>query len=166
MAEVNQEIIDAIIARLSSITIANGYSFDVPLVEKPNRDRDDWMPQQNAIYVEKIEQFQNDNYTCPGSPARIGWDMVIAINGYCKRIDLDAEEFGENDEPVSENVMAAAIQKAITNNDPGSWHTFGGYAKNARFSRSEEFDEPGWDGVSVRMIITYRTSELDATVVG
>ena len=166
MADVNQEIINAIILRLKNITVANGYAFNVGTVEKPNRDSDHWMPGQNDIYVEIESEEENEDWFCPGNPPRIAFDMTVLINGYGSRIDRDASEVGITDRSVTENVMASAIQKAIANNDAGSWHTFGGYAKTARFAGKQQFDEPGWDGSTMRLVVTYRTSELDASTVG
>ncbi len=57
--------------------------------------------------------------------------------------------------------MAAAIKKALANNDAGSWHTFGGNAIDASWPTSQHFNEPGWDGAVVTLMVTYRVSEID-----
>lgn len=165
---VNQDIIDAIITRLKNIKVGNGYSFDVGTVEKPNRDGDQWNPQVRDIYVEIEMEEENPEYFCPGNPPRIGWDMTVSITGYCKRLDVDSR----HDQPenpkrsVAESVMSAAIQKAIANGDAGGWHTFGSKAKDAHFAKKQQMDEPGFDVANVSLVISYRTSELDAATVG
>ena len=164
---VNDVILATIKTRLEAITIANGYAFNVGTVAKPDRDSDQWIPRQNSIYIETEEETENESLMCPGNPPRIGFDLPVLIHGYCKQLDFDTAEVAAYDlGPISENRMAAEIQKAITNNDAGSWHTFGGYAKYARFATKMQFDEPGWDGATVRLVVSYRVSELDATAVG
>lgn len=160
-------LVGVIITRLKNITNANSYAFDVGTVKKPDRDSDEWNPFAKDIYIEQQEESENPNHSCPGNPPRIGYDIEFLIHGFARQLDRDEAEFGILNKEITENKMASAIRKAITNGDAGTWHTFGITDSNfhvidAMISTTNHFDEPGWDGVTVSLVVHYRVSELDS----
>ena len=154
-----------IMRRLRNIKKTNGYLFDVGEVAKPRRDSGEWTPEPLDIYIEMPEAEENEEQSCPGSFFKQAWNQPFAIHGFSRQLERDESQEGVTPLSVSESVMSAAIRKAITNDDPSHWHSFCGYARNARFLTDEQFDEPGFDGATLNLLVTYRVSELDPAVV-
>lgn len=156
-----EKISDEVVSRLRNITKANGYEFTIQSAELISRRTNTWQPVPLTIKVEYGELTENEELSYPGNPPRKAFDMQFEITGYAKDIDIDESEVGMTDASVTDTQMIAAIQKAITNNDPTGWYTFGGNAIVADIVSAESFDSPQHDGGKVMLSVTYRTSEVN-----
>ena len=163
---VNQDIIDEIVSRLGNITTGNGYEFTAGTVAVGDRDVDEFRPTPKCIFVEQEQEIPNNDWFCPGNPPRVAFDLPVLIHGFSDRVDRDESVSNVTDVSTTENQMAAAIRKAIVNNDAGGWHLFDGKAKTARLETFAKFNEPGWSGATVMVTVTYRVQETDPFTVG
>lgn len=154
-------ISDEVVSRLGDITKANGYEFTIVSAELVTRETNTWTPEPLKIKVEYGDISENEDLSYPGNPPRKAFDMQFEISGYSRDIDRDETEVGMVNPSVTETQMIAAIQKALTNNDAASWHTFGGNAIIADITGSSTFDAAGFDGGKVMLSVTYRTSEIN-----
>lgn len=155
-----EKISDEVVSRLRNITIANGYEFTIVAADLVKRETNTWTPQALKIKVEYGEIAENETYSYPGNPPRVAYDAEFVISGYSRDIDVDESEVGMTDASVTDTQMIAAIQKALANNDATAWHTFGGNSILASIVSASTFDAPGYDGGQVKLVVTYRTSEV------
>jgi hypothetical protein len=158
---INKQIIAAVISRLENITVANGYEFDVGTVGQADRDLDMGEVNTKDIWVSAEEDKEEPTLSWPGNPPRLWMNLTLRLIGFAKQIDVDETEVGVTEFSTDEDQMAAAIRKALANNDAGQWHTFGGLAVMASFGNYSQFNEPGWDGAVVELVIGYRVSEIN-----
>lgn len=156
-----EKISDELIVRLKNIKVSGGYEFSHAGVQLIDRDSNTWTPEVRKIYVEQGEANYNEELSLPGNPPRSCYDMQFEISGYASQLDREDSQVGVAETGVTDTQMIAAIKKAILNASPGSWHTFGGNAINARIISSTPFDDPEHDGGRVVLQVTYRHDEGD-----
>ena len=161
MTAIVENIAEVILSRLRNIRKANGYAFDVNRALRVDRTTGIYVPQPLDIVLEQPEETDNPELFCPGNPPAVGINASFTINGYSRQLDRDENAIAVTQLAVSENAMMAAIKNAITNKDPAYWHTFEGNAINANFPSDQQFDEPGFDGVTVALLVMFRVSEID-----
>lgn len=160
-----EDIETEVLSRLENITEENSYAFNVGTVSREDRDRNQWNPSVRDVIVVRGDSEPNETYSCPGAELLTAYDVTFEINGFHKQLDIETGEPGIVDKNVTEETMRAAIQKAVTNSDPATWHTFGVTGcHNARFVSVEPKDEPGFDVTMVGLLVTYRHKESDAAV--
>jgi hypothetical protein len=158
-----EKIADEVLARLQSITIANGYEFDASAVVMVNRDTNAWDAKPRRIIINQTTETENPDHNYPGNPPAVAYDVQFEITGYASQLDVKGE-VGVLNTNVTDTQMIAAIRKALANNDASGWHTFDGNAFNASFGTSTTVDAPGHDGAQVVLTVQYRTSEIDPFV--
>lgn len=154
-------ISEQVVSRLQNITKSNGYEFTVAFAELIDRDKNQWQPEPLGIYVQEVGIEEIPELSYPGNPQRIAFDATFEITGFASGLDIDETETGQINRGVTDTQMMASIKKALANNDAQGWHTFGGYAFNAKMGSAETVDMPGHDGARVMLNVMYRTSEID-----
>lgn len=154
---------DEIICRLEDIQLKNGFAFSVTSVELVSRDLNTFTPGPLEIIVDLIEETENEEMSCPGNPPATAYDALFMIHGYAYPVDRD-DELSNLNSGVTRRQMQAAIQQAVTSVASGDWAQWSGNALTTSLTTKAKFEGPGNDGVSVGMLITYRTDEDDPTV--
>ena len=158
-----EKIAAELVARLDQITTANGYEFDRESVTRPRRIDRDFTPRNYSIVVDQSEEQYDEEQSYPGNPPASAYNVTFSIYGFVRESD-DATTSPH----ITENQMAAAIQKAITENS-ATWHSFDGNAIAATFGTTERFRDGDalpfttteHNGARVELEVLYRVSELD-----
>jgi len=139
--------------RIATVTLANGYNSIVTDVERPAR-YGGWSPANGKVVLLQLDPELNDEYSSQGYPRAVAIDQPFALLCYVKTPDDDTT-------PIDTliNIFAADVIKAVTQ-PLASWHGFDGNAINARWEAPQRFEPDGtYDGVTLVLIVTYRTSE-------
>lgn len=155
-----EKISDQIICRLENIQLKNGYAFSVAAVNILERDSDTWTPGPLEIIVDQTDETENEDVSYPGNPPAIAYDAEFMIHGYTKQLDRDSELSNESF-GVTRHQMKAAIQKSLATPVAGDWTSFESNAVTSSMTAKAKFEGPGHDGVSVSLLVTYRTNEAD-----
>lgn len=145
-----------LIDRLEDITIANGYDFTVPSVDRVNRDGTDWTPKSNTIVVVQTAHERNPELDYAGNPPGVAYILTFTIQGFIRQSDRSATA-----DAALENRMEANIKKAVAGT--ASWYTFDGNAFNADWGPTTRFDptQGAHAGISIELQVQYRVSEID-----
>lgn len=157
MTLVSEQIAGVLVTRLEQIAIANGYTFDVVSVDRPNSKANEWRPRHLSIVVVQDTTEMNEEVSCPGNPPACGYDTSYSIHGFVLPSDRSTETY-----LPQVNAMELAIKEAVTQNDV-NWVHFGSLALIAEFGVSEPFLAAEGDnqGVTVPLKVTYRVNELN-----
>lgn len=155
MAYPPEDIAVEVVARLGEITTANGYAFDAASVDRINRDSSDWTPSPYAIVVEQASETRNESHDRPGSPPAMAYEQTYEIHGFIRQSDRSTTP-----DATLENRMESAIKKAVAENS-SSWHQFDGSSYDANWGETTPYESTEHAGVTVRLIVRYRVSELD-----
>ena len=151
---VQEQIVAIVKTRLESITIANGYSFDVASVDRVNRLGEDFTPRHLSLVVVAPDEERNTEHDRPGNPPVTAYRLPIAIHAFIRLSDKTAAI-----EDTTVNDVAANVKKAITS--AADWYTFGGNSYLADWGTFEKFESTDHMGFTLQIIPLYRVSELD-----
>ena len=155
---------EEIINRLENIQLKNGYAFTVASVELVNRDLNSYPePGPLAIIVDLTEEAENEEMSCPGNPPAVAYDASFMVHGYAQPVDRD-DTLSNLNAGITRHQMQAAIHTALVTPTAGDWAQWEGNALTTSLQSKTKFEGPGTDGVTVGMLITYRTDENDPTV--
>lgn len=154
---VPERIAEVIKTRLETITIANGYTFDIVSVDRPKRFGTDWRPRNMSAVIVQGSDNENEEQTHPGNPPAIGYDTEFSIHAFVIESDYSEETF-----ETQVNEFVTAIKKAVV---AGSnyWGQFGGLSLFAEWGRVQPYYSEDGDnqGAVVPLTVTYRVSERD-----
>ena len=149
-----------IIARLQTITIANGYPFDVTDVVRPDRLGTGFTPDNYLMLVTQKDSSYNSELSHEGNPPAIAFDTTFEIACMVRESDKD-----ENAIATTTNAVIAAAMKAIVNgaSDPGLWYQMAGNAIICNWGSISPFSqsEGNHAGGTLDLIVTHRQSEND-----
>jgi len=162
MAElVSERIANTIVARLQNITTANGYTFDVESVTRPNAKANDWRPRHHCIIMQQSSTSRIEELDCPGNPPAICYETTFNIFGFTLPSDHDTSAVA-----IEVNEMEAAMKKAVVDNSV-HWVFMDGLSIFAEFGSSQPYISGEGDnqGLQLPLSVTYRVSELDPTEV-
>ncbi len=157
-----ENIAAEIVTRLGQITTGNSYEFTAESVTRPRRIDRDFTPKNLSIVVDQSSEVQNDDMSYPGNPPGLAFDVTFNLYGFVRESD-DAT----TSPAITENQMASAIKKAIT--EDSLWHTFDDNAIDANWGNIEPFNESSnlpftstdHNGVMIELVVSYRVSELN-----
>lgn len=160
MPTVIENIALEIVRRLEQITIAEGYSFDVPSVVRPDRLAD-YSPEDGMIVLKQNDSTLNQDSSHPGNPPSIAFDTEFEIECFVRA--------SEHSDPTSyhsiQNERGGQIIKAITTEatDPGHWYTFDSNAILSSVGDVRNFgvSDGNHNGVTVVINVLHRQSEND-----
>ncbi len=160
MPAIIENIALEIVRRLERITIANGYSFDVPSVVRPDRLAD-WSPVDGLVLLKQSDSTMNLESSYPGNPPAIAFDTEFEIECFVRSSEhSDVQPYN-----VDQNERGAQIIKAITTEavDDGKWYTFAENAVLASIGSVQNFgiSEGNHNGVTVVLNVMHRQSEND-----
>ncbi len=118
-------------------------------------DKDD------AIVVQKAIERPIPALDRPGNPPGKAYEVTFNINCFIETSESETE-FSELCEET-----AAEIVRRISVVDYPTWHTCGGLAINARFDGPKDLptDTGKKGGITVPLIVQYRVSENDPSIV-
>jgi hypothetical protein len=118
-----------------------------------------WQPKDLTIAIYQGDITRNEEMSCPGNPPAQAWDLLAIVAGIVKPSDDDTT-------PVDryKNRFWAEIVKAATN--ANQWHTWGGLAYDTVIGDVRDYtsDDGSASGISVEMLIRFRTDEDDPDV--
>jgi len=164
MATAVPELISIEIAsRLEAITIANGYSFNIAEVVRPSRKGSNWLRAHLGVGVLQGDSDRVPELDCPGNPPALCYSVQFTLVCVCKDSEIDDQYIdGGQAHATSENDMAAAVVKAITN-DGTTWHTMNGNAIDTDIGTHTPFSSPEGEmnGVQIPISVMYRVAEND-----
>jgi hypothetical protein len=153
-----ETIAKEIVRRSEQITIANGYTFDVAEVVRPDRVGVEVNPVEALIVVRQGDSVKNAELSCPGNPPAIAYDTQFEIECFVRLSDYACNEYQE-----IQSDRGAQIVKAITieATDTGRWFSFEEKAINTELGDIKNFEtsEGNHNGVTVAMTVTYRVDE-------
>jgi hypothetical protein len=156
-----ESIAQVIVARLEDITLANGYAFDVSSVVRPDRKGNATTFRHLSIIVEQGPSIRVPDADYPGNPVRVAYRCEFTIKGIVRDTNTDTQARSVND-----NVMSAAITRAITNHG-GDWYSFSGYASECDLGDSTPIEpDDELTGVQFVFPVLYRHPENDPATVG
>jgi hypothetical protein len=157
MTTVAESIAQVVVSRLEAITEANGFAFDVSQVVRVDRHGTQPTYRHLSIVIDE-SKARNEGLDVPGEPPGIGWATTFSLNLICR--DSVSNTQGK---AINDDLMQAAVVKAITNQGAADWYSLGGYAIDAAFGdpvpRTEESGEI--TGSVFPLLVTFRTSEYD-----
>ena len=160
MPAVIENIALEIVRRLEQINTANGYSFDVAGVIRPDR-LSDWSPEDGMIVVKQGDSTMNSDSSHPGNPPAIAFDTEFEIECFVRSSEhSDVEPYH-----TDQNERGAQVIKAITTEatDPGHWYTFDSNAILSSIGDVRNFgvSDGNHNGVTVAINVLHRQSEND-----
>ncbi len=158
---VSERIANTIVARLQNITTANGYTFDVESVTRPNAKATEWRPRHQCIIVQQGTTARNEELDCPGNPPSICYETSFNIYGFILPSDHATSPVA-----IEVNEMEAAMKQAVVDNSV-HWVFMDGLSIFAEFGSSQPYISAEGDnqGLQLPLLVTYRVSELDPTEV-
>jgi hypothetical protein len=147
-------IAGVLLGRLSLITTANGYAFTLTECVRPTRGGENWQRKHLGIGLLQTDSERVPELDCPGNPPAVAYSATFEVQCVCKDSETSTAAHA-----TSENEMAAAAVKAITN--ASQWETMGGYAVDSMFGTHEPYRSPEGEmnGVKIPVIVTFRVSE-------
>lgn len=156
-ASVIQRITTALQSRLRPVASSNLSGIGKVGIVKPFRLID----HNDAIVLQKVSERSVPALDRPGNPPGKAYEVTFNINCFIESAEGESK-FSELCEET-----AAEIVRRVTVVDAPTWHTFGGLAINARFDGPKDLptDTGKKGGISVPMIVQYRVSENDPSVV-
>lgn len=156
-APVIQRITTAIQSRLKPVAISNVSGVGKVGIVRPQRHIDS----DDAIVIQKVSDKPIPALDRPGNPPGKANEATFNINCFIESQESESKFSELCDETASE------IVRRITVVDTPTWHTFGGLAINARFEALKDLptDTGKKGGITVPLIVQYRVSENDPSVV-
>jgi len=153
MAEsIIEQIAQAIVTKLKTITAANGYANTVSEVVRPRRTGENFHPADKGISVLQDNAERETSEDIVGNPPAIGWRQPFTI-------DLFLRHSEKNTVPMDQalNSFIADVQKALMADV--QW---GGLAIRSDLG-SVDYAEPsrGFEGATVWIEVIYRVAEND-----
>lgn len=115
----------------------------------------------DSIVVQKAIERPIPVLDRPGNPPGKAFEATFNINCFIETAEGETK-FSELCEEA-----AAEIVKRVSAVDAPTWHTFGGLAINARFEAVRDLptDTGKKGGITVPLIVQYRVSENDPSIV-
>ena len=157
MSSVIQRITESIQLRLRPVAISNLAGIGKVGIVRPFRliDRDD------AVVVQKASDKPIPALDRPGNPPGKAYEATFNLNCFIETQESETKFSELCDETASE------IIRRITTPDAPTWHSFGGLAINARFDGPKDLptDTGKKGGITVPLIVQYRVSENDPSIV-
>lgn len=150
-----ENIAAEIVTRLEEITTANSYPLDVASVDRLNRLSEGFTPKPNSIVVEQENEVRNESHDRPGNPPAMAYEQTYLINGFIRQSDDS-----ELPDATFESRMESAIKKAIAESSH-TWHQFDGNSYDANWGETTPYESTDHAGITVRLVVRYRVSELD-----
>lgn len=156
-ASVIQRITTAIQSRLRPAAISNLSSVGKVGIVRPFRI----VANDDAIVVQKVSERSIPALDRPGNPPGKAYEVTFNINCFIESAEGESKFSELCDETTAE------IIRRVTVVDTPIWHTFGGLAINSRFDGPKDLptDTGKKGGVSVPLIVQYRVSENDPSIV-
>lgn len=115
--------------------------------------RGDFTPEDNQIVVTQGDTEEVPELSYPGNPPATCWETTYNVRCRILPSEADTDTKGQ-----LTNQFFADVIKAITT--PAEiWHQFGGYAINARLGAIANNNSEAFEGVTVPVIVQYRTDE-------
>lgn len=115
--------------------------------------RGDFTPQDNQIVITVSGTEEIPELSCPGNPPAICWETTYSVRCRIMPSESDADEKSK----LTSQFFADVI-KAITT-PIESWYTFDGNAINAKLGAIENNNSESFEGVTVPIVVNYRTDE-------
>lgn len=158
MPTVIENIALEMVRRLERITIANGYSFDVPSVVRPDRLAN-WSPEDGLLLLKQGDSTWNNDASHPGNPPAIAFDTEFEIECFVR----SSEHSDVTPYHTNQNERGSQIIEAITTEatDPGHWYTFDSNAILSSIGDVRNFgvSDGNHNGVTVVINVLHRQSE-------
>lgn len=112
-------------------------------------------PQRNQIIVAMGESDRQPDLDLPGYPPAIARNQTFYLRANCTPSEKDPTPIDEYRE-----VISAEVIKCVGEYGELYWWTFDSLAINADWGNPEPFESPeNMAGVSIPLIVTYRTDE-------
>lgn len=145
--------------RIETVTVANGYQNDVRQVVRPIR-MGGYSPKDRTVVVMLGDAVRDEELSNAGYPDATAW-----VQQY--ELDLLVMTSEKDPEPIDKAVgsFAADVMKAVT--APENWDQFEGKALKTNFVMQEQFitADGAYEGLTLHLEVTYRTSAIDPYVV-
>lgn len=146
-----------IVGRLQTITTVNGYAFNVASVTRLSRHAREWTLKNLSIAVQQANDEPVEELNHEGNPPAMAYQVTFNLHAFVRESD-------KTDTPhsTSENMMVAAIKKAIVSDGVG-WYSFNGNAIDGSWGQVSPFQSPDGDhaGVTIPLTVLYRISETN-----
>lgn len=154
-APVIEQIAVELQARLNQISLANGYSRDIPAVVRPAR-YEGVTVDDGLIVFEQTGHELDPEGEIDGCPNALAWMVEFSIDVFIRASDCDNEP---TDTKV--NYIVSDVVKAI--GEPTAWHTFGGLAFWSRVTGLDYWNvtDGAHSGATITLSVHYRTNEND-----
>lgn len=145
-----EQIAEALKERLESITVANGYAFDVTSVIRATKT-DETDPAHLTLWITQGDEEPNDGIAYPGNPPAVGWDVPFTLSLVVSDDSYSVDQW--------RNIGKAAIEKAIKS--PNNWHNWEGLAIDTMIEASAPHTEDDGTSIKLTVVVSYRTPEND-----
>jgi len=165
---VPERLANELVSRLETITVANGYPFNVAGVVRGNRDGTTVQYTHQSIRVDQGNKQRVEQMDCPGNPPALCWSQPFGIRCYTRnsnKPDDPQDPEAEMPHVTNTNEMIDAAVQAITAAD--NWHTMGDINFDTRLDAVDLFDADNGEYNGQMLVVTclYRVSENDPSEV-
>jgi hypothetical protein len=160
-----EQIAQAIVRRIRTVSTTNGYQTDLKEVIRPTRLGNFYSPDHlQVVVIQRDTQRMDDSDTSSGAQELLTYKQAFAI-----RLHVMPRE--DSNVPVDQTVnqMRSDVEKAICTNPSGQkWQNWGGLAVNSFLESPSPVDtrEGETDGLELRLVVEYRHPENDPYTAG
>lgn len=153
-ASILEQIAVKILAKLETVTVANGYEVTLTSPVRPTRDMDNYSPLDKAVVLDQSdppERFEEEDIV--GNPPGIAWRQVFSVWAFVSPSDAATSAVD-----TEINAIRSSIEKALMSN-----RTWDALAIDTRLGEPAYFnrDDGAFAGIVVRAGVIYRVSEDD-----
>lgn len=147
-----EQVAQAIVTQLETITTANGYENNVNNVTRPRRTGENTRPQNLDIVLIEEDWDRNEDDDIVGAPSGIGWRVPFALDCVVRQAESSSLPM---DQVI--NAFVADVQKALMADV-----TWGGLATDTELG-AVEFASPemGFEGATVWVEVLIRVEITD-----
>ena len=149
---IKEQIVQAVVAALRMISVANGYQTQGVEVVRPRRTGEQFAPADKGIAVIQDTESRETDEDLAGNPPAIAWRLAIAC-------DLVVRLSERDETPMDQvlNLFEADVRKALMQDE-----TFGGLAIRSEPGPTE-YPGPttGVEGLTVWLDVVYRVAQND-----
>ena len=148
-----EEIAVVIFSRLDKLAKKYDVTTNLAAAVRPTKVGG-FTPQDGQIELTEGEEEVDESLSHPGNPPATARIQTFNILARAMPSEKDPTPIGKIISEMKADIVRTICTPAAT------WHTFGGFAINARWGSPEKIAPGGeFDGVTMPMMVTYRTDE-------
>lgn len=149
-----EQIAKKVVARISTVSKANGYSIDLKGVERPTRVKGIGFDHLKVAVIQHEPEGVPD-LNLPGNPPATAWKQPFAIYLIIRPSEHDTTPDDEITNGFEADVQTAICQPEV------DWHNWDGLAVDSNFGQSQPFitEDGSHSGRLMMLNVTYRIDE-------